>query len=154
MYKKNAKRKQNLAALWRRDSCEIPQEKPQFWQLPPTTITTTTNQQSGNTDPRWRRRAYPPAWEPKLFPTITIDYCKQKQCDPKLAKQTNKNSQQIVKPSSTTWDALTQVTHRSYLSREKERKNSEMIKQFCWLMLCHRERDAGDGELFTNKHTK
>lgn len=34
----------------------------------------------------------------KLFTTITIDYCKQKQCDPKLAKQTNKNSQQIVKP--------------------------------------------------------
>lgn len=85
----------------------------------------------------WSKMATRPPHVPvacsKLFTTITIDYCKQKQCDPKLAKQTKTQVQLET-------HALTQVTHRSYLSREKERKNSEMIKQFCWLMLCHRER--------------
>lgn len=83
----------------------------------------------------------------KLFTTITIDYCKQKQCDPKLAKQTKTQVQLET-------HALTQVTHRSYLSREKERKNSEMIKQFCWIMLCHRERRWRRRVVYKQTNTK
>lgn len=74
------------------DSCHQPRSPPQPISKPATLI------QDGDAPARSHARMACS----KLFTTITIDYCKQKQCDPKLAKQTNKNSQQIVKPSSTT----------------------------------------------------
>lgn len=125
---------QHCDAARLRDSCEIPQENLNSDSChqprsPPPISNPATLIQDGDASSRPHARMACS----KLFTTITIDYCKQKQCDPKLAKQTKTQVQLET-------HALTQVTHRSYLSREKERKNSEMIKQFCWIMLCHRER--------------